>query len=598
MACIRTQVGGYIFGHKSSTTTTSSISRFYNYGIESSPAPRARRKPLSTSKHSPWPTYSTVRRWFQALAPFLFFALLTVTFAWPVVSQLNGVIVGDDQDVFINPWADWWTFQALTRPELTLWATDYLFFPRGTSLHFHSFSHLTSLVSLALRPLLGALAAYNATILLHLVLAGLAMYHFGRYITGSVVAGLLAGIVFAFNSHNILQTAHPVLVSVWPLPWSGLFLLQAIDHNDHRRALLAAGVVLLAALCSTLMLVLTGLWLIFLLGFALVTGRIGRDTLPTLALFAFASVGFVLLPLYPLLQEAVVSANTAFVVDAGPSTPTDVLAPIRLYWRGLFARSLHFGLVPLLLIGASLLRRRQTWPWLLFLVIVYLFAIGPEPLVARQQTAITLPWSDAVRPLLRHTHRLNVLMSAALAALVAYGWTALAEKLHHAPKARWLLALLLATFIYAEYNHPNFPYRTPTVSSFYTEYLEQVPDDVALAILPTGRQQDKLYMHFQTVHGHKMTNGVVSRHDPEAFHFTRNNDLLRAGSVNLPPVDLPDDPIPALQELADAGIDFLILDKPHFEQQELDLRRWRELMPDAPVYEDDLVVVFPTSPNR
>lgn len=567
--------------------------------IETSPIDHTRQEPQHHTRwRSLWSSQSGDRRWFEALAPLALFVLLTVVFAWPILTQLDTVIVGDDQDVFINPWADWWTFKALTEPEISLWATDYLFFPRGISLHFHSFSPLTSLISLSLRPFLGALAAYNVTILLHLILAGLAMYNFGRYLTGSAIAGLLAGIVFAFNSHNILQTAHPVMVSVWPLPWSALFLLQAIDHGDNRRALLAAGVVFLAALCSTLMLILTTLWLLFILGFALATGRLKRDVLPTLAVFGSACAGLLLVPLFPLLHEALLGANTAFIVDGGASTPTDVMAPIRSYWRGLFARSLHFGIVPLLLIAASFARLRQTWPWLIFIVVVYFFAIGPHPLVAREETGLTLPWSYAVRPLLRHTHRLNVLMSAALAGLVAYGWTALAIRIHVKRGGRWLLALLLAGLIFAEYSYPNFPYRTPPVSSFHTDYLDGAPDDVALAILPTGRQEDKLYMYFQTLHGHKLANGVVSRHDPEAFRFIRNNALLRAGSVNLPPVNLPDDPLPALQELAGAGIGYLVLYKPYFERKKLNLGSWRELMPHAPIYEDDLVVVFATNAQR
>lgn len=531
----------------------------------------------------------------KALAPLLLFALLTTIVAWPVVSQLDSLIIGDDQDAYLNPWADWWTLRALTEPQTSFWYTDYLFYPRGTDLHFHSFSHLTTIVSLSLRPLFGSIGAYNVTILLHLVLAGLAMFHFARYLTDSALAGLLAGIVFAFNSHNILQTSHPVLVSVWPLPWSALFLLQAIDRRDNRRALIAAGFVFLAALCSTLMLILTGLWLLFILFFALLTGRLTRDSQRQIILFGLASAVLAALPVLPLLEEALLGANRDFVVTGVENLPADVLAPVQPYWFGLLPRSLHFGIVPLLLLGASFFRLRQTWPWLLFLLAVYLFAIGPTPVVAEEELSVNLVWSNAIRPLLRHTHRLNVLMSAGLAGLVAYGWVVVAARLQRVPLLYWLIALLLAGSIYIEYSHSRFPRRSAAVSPFYTEYLEAVPDDVALAILPTGRQQDKLYMYFQTLHGHKMTNGVVSRHDDEVFNFIRNNALLHAGAVNLSPTPFPEDGGSALSELAEAGVGFLVLDKASFEQQELDWQRWRALLPGEPVYEDDLVVVFSTS---
>ena len=533
----------------------------------------------------------------HALAPLLIFTLLTATAAWPVLTRLDSVIVGNDQDVYINPWADMWTLRALRDPGRSLWFTDLLFYPHGADLHFHSFSHLTTAISLALRPLFGSLPAYNLAVLVHVVLVGVAMFHFARYLSDSALAGLLAGIVFAFNSHTIWQTAHPVLVSIWPLPWAALFLLQAMERRDSRCALAAAFFVFLAALCSTLMLILTALWLAFILLFALAAGRLRRPALPALALFAIASAALVAVPLYPLLTEALLHSNTSFVIDAGPSVPTDALAPLRPYWSGLLARSLHFGAVPIGLLLAALFRLRKTWPWFLFLVVVYLFAIGPHPVVGGVEANVILPWSNLVRPLLRHTHRLNVLLSAALAVLVGYGWTVVASRLQSKRWQHWLLAATLGALIFAEYMIPPFPYRTPPVSAFYTAYLDNVPDDVALAILPTGRQEDKLYMYYQTLHGHPMTGGVISRPQEDVFRFIRANPLLRAAAVNWEPAPLPADFSPSLQELANAGVGYVVLEKTIFRRKGLDLATWVQKMPFPAIYEDDRVVVFPTAPN-
>ncbi len=534
------------------------------------------------------------RRWLEHLLPLLFYSLLTVITAWPVVTQLDTVIIGSDQDALINPWADMWTLQALRDPQRTLWHTDYLFLPHGADLHYHSFSHLTTAVSLALRPIFGNLPAYNLTILLHLILAALAMFHFARYLTGSTLAGILSGLVFAFNSHNIWQTSHPVLVSIWPLPWAALFLLQAFEHSGHRRALIAAVFVFFAALNSTLMLILTSLWLAFIIFYALITSRLKCANLSVLALFAAATIALVALPLLPLMGEAFLRNNSSFLIEEGISLPTDMLGPIRPYWLGLLGRSLHFGIVPLALLAAASLRVRTTWPWFLLLLLTYLFAIGPRPLVGGTEVNVTLPWSHLIPPLLRHTHRLNVLISAALAVMVAYGWVVIAGRLVARRGRLWLLALLLGGLIFAEYTYPSFPHQAPAVSDFYTEFLDTVPDDVALAVLPTGRQEDKLYMYFQALHGHKMTGGVVSRPSAGVFDFIRNNPLLRAGAINWEPVPLPDDVSAAFQELAGAGVGYLVLDKPHFAQNRLDLRAWRETIAVPPIYEDELVVVFAT----
>lgn len=537
---------------------------------------------------------AAARRWLTRLAPLLFFIILTAIAARPVVSQLDTVIIGNDIDAFINPWADMWTLRALQDPGRSLWHTDFLFYPHGTDLYFHSFSHLTSAVSLTLRPLLGRLPAYNLTILLHIVLSGLAMFHLTRYLTGSAIAGLMAGMVFAFNSHNIWQTTHPVLVSIWPLPWAGMFLLQAMERQDFRRALVAAVFVFLAALNSTLMLLLTSLWLSFVLFYALVGRRLTRAALPVVAVFGSTSAVLAVIPLLPLLHEALVVGNPSFVINASTSVPTDVLAPLQPYWSGLIAPGLHFGVVPLVLMFVALWRFRRTWPWVLFLVVTYLFAIGPQPTVGGMPVDMVLPWSNLVQPVLRQTHRLNVLISVALAVLVALGWTAVAERFGRRHRWRWLVALVLGGFLFAEYTAPAFPYSSPQVSAFYTEFMDGVPDDVAIAILPIGRQEDKFYMYYQTLHGHRMTGGVVSRPEPGTFAFVRDNPVLRAGAVNWEPRELPINVSPALRELAAAGVGYLVLDKTLFDENDLDLERWRRAMPVDPVYEDALVVVFPT----
>ncbi|MFZ0546244.1 MAG: hypothetical protein WAM60_12435, partial [Candidatus Promineifilaceae bacterium] len=125
------------------------------------------------------------------------------------MANLNSVIIGDDNDVYINPWDDWWTAKAISDPDISLWKTDYLFYPKGANLVYHSFSHLNTLVSLGLRPFLGTFPAYNITMLINLVLNGFSMFQLARYLTKSTIAALLAGIVFAFNSQVIYQICHP-----------------------------------------------------------------------------------------------------------------------------------------------------------------------------------------------------------------------------------------------------------------------------------------------------------------------------------------------------------------------------------------------------
>lgn len=96
---------------------------------------------------------------------------------------------------------------------------------------------------------------------------------------------------------------------------------------------------------------------------------------------------------------------------------------------------------------------------------------------------------------------------------------------------------------------------------------------------------------------------MISRAGEDVFQFINGNSLLRAGAVNETPVLFPQDATAALHQLAEANVGFLIIDKALLneayreETSLLDIEDWRNLMPVTPIYEDDLLLVFPTAPE-
>lgn len=520
-----------------------------------------------------------------------FFLLLVVVAGWPVLAHLDTVIAGDDIDVYINPWADWWTQKALSDPALSLWQTDYLFYPQGADLSYHSYSHLNTALSLLLRPFVGPLPAYNLTVLFNYFLIALAMYHFTRYWTGSAGAGLLAGIVFAFNSHSLYQSCHPVLLSIWTLPWTALFLLKAVERNSLKWAAVAGFFVFLTALVSVLMLILLALWLAALGLFMFATRRWGLSQWRLFALFGLIGAVLSLPVLYPLLREALADGNGSFVVDPYASFVTDLASPVTPHWIHWYIRGIYFGIMPgaLLLLAAG--RLRQTRFWFALLLVSFLFAAGPRPTLGGEQLDLVLPWSLSLAPLLRNMYRLNIIVSLALAMLVGYGWLVFARHLPRRRAVKGAALLLLALFIFADYLQPTFPHTRLSAPRFYRQVLAHEPEDVAIAIVPSGRQYDKPHLYYQTIHEHKMVNGVVSRAPAVTDDFISSNPLLRAGFMDLPPAPLPDQPQRALEALAAAGVDYLVVEK---GWRDLDPEAWRAALPGSPVYEDGQVLVYAT----
>ena len=523
---------------------------------------------------------------------FALFALLTVVISWPLLVRLDEVLIGNDNDTLINVWADWWTLQAWQQPDVTLYQTDVMFYPHGANLVYHSFSHLNTLVSLALRPLLGILPAYNVAVLLNIYLAGVAMCHLARYLTGSTSAGIIAGVIFAFNSHAIYQTAHPVLVTIWPLPWATLSFWWAMQANSRKWAVVAAIFVFLAAAASTHLLIFCAIWFAVLIPYLLLSRSGPRPSGRILLTFGFTAAILILPLLFPLIQDALANRNNTFLIDPYNSIEADLFALFRPQWYERMPRNLYLGIAPFaLLLVAVASRRKEMRLWALLSVGAFLFSIGPRPQFLGTELNITLPWSLLIVPVLRQTHRMNILLGFGLAMLAAYGWVALAAKVR-SERGKRIAAALIILAIFGEYAAVPFPYLRQPVSYFYTDILPQEPADVAIAILPTGRQEDKRYMYYQTFHEHKMTGGVISRASEDTFQFIYDNPLLRAGAVNLPPMPIPEDVRPHLHALADNKITYLILDK-----KLMDVEPWRTVFPFPPIYEDNLLLVYETDPE-
>jgi hypothetical protein len=522
----------------------------------------------------------------------LLFVLLTIVAAWNIVTDLDGVIVGRDNDVYINQWADWWTYKAITDPATSLWRSDEMYYPIGADLIYHSFSHLNTAVSLGLRPFIGTLPAYNIAILLNYVLAGLSMFHLGRYLTDSSVAGILAGIVFAFNSHNMYQSSHPVLVSVWCFPWMTLFFMRAVRENSIKLALLAAVFVFLGAATSTILVILMAFWMGILVLYMFFAKQLPRPSWKILLAFGMASGLLVLPTVWALLVDAVAGGNGNFITSPEESIRTDMISPIVPHWYEWLERGMYLGIMPFYLTMLAVGRRRkQAVLWFLLAFVAYLFAIGPEPHFANFQLGIVLPWTLPIAPVLRNMYRMMILMSLGVAMLTAYGWLGFRQSLQsRKARTQMIIACLVGLAIFLEFTVVPFPSTPATVSAFYSDYLDQVPQDVVLAIVPTGRQEDKRYMYYQTIHEHPMTGGVISRVWDDVFAFIEENPLLRFGAVDMEPVPFPDDPEAALQQLAEANIGYLIIDKRLIDDVEI----WRGRLPTSPIFEDQLLLVYRT----
>jgi len=550
------------------------------------------------------------------------YVLISFVLTLPLPLTMNRCLVGDDIDVWINPWANWWTQKSLSEG-LPFYYTKYLFYPQGTSLVYHSFSHANTALWLPLRHLVGDLSAYNLTVLVTYPLSAFTFYLLAYYFSKSRPAAFVAGLIFAFSPYHVAESSHPVLGTIQWIPLFMLSLEKAIIQKRIRSGLSAAFWLWLTALSG---------WHLMILALALGTCRAlyllltehrwrNRQVQQVLLI---ASLAFAILTLpfiWPLLREQFASGTPGYIAAhqeryAGadllafftPSNYHPLLGPSvsqiyeRFYPGGLWQRPAFIGYSVLILgfIGIWRSGRRGRFWWFASTVL-FVLALGPYPrLLGQRLFSFPLPWGVPLIRLIRYTERVNILLTLCWSLLAAWGCAAIFKIALPQRRRRAVLVAGVLILVVFEYCPVPFPSTRVEVSPFYFE-LAREPGDLALLEIPMGRQPAKISMYYQTIHERPLVEGAVSRTPPYAYDFISGNELLSL----LPQYSLPDYegpfafPFPdvsrQLETLAEAGIRYIVFHRDRTPPAML--AAWQSFVVVDPVYEDASLVVYHTRPD-
>jgi hypothetical protein len=172
-----------------------------------------------------------------SLLPLYFVAALIATY--PLVRDL-GSAVTDPVDPILNAWIMAWEHQILlTRPLEFLNAN--IFYPYSQTLLY---SETLMLPATLLMPIQLAtdnpILTHNLLVLLGLASTGGGGYLLGRWLFRSHGAGVLLGMVFAFNSYTLSNLGQVQLLQLAPLPLALLYTGKVIRRPRLRFALLLA----------------------------------------------------------------------------------------------------------------------------------------------------------------------------------------------------------------------------------------------------------------------------------------------------------------------------------------------------------------------
>jgi hypothetical protein len=488
----------------------------------------------------------------RTLFPLLFFLGWALLFSFPLGFHIaDSVALTRGGDAWLHIWDLWWLNKSLVDLHQNPYYTNYILFPTGLNLYYHSLDLFNGLLSIPLQHLTGLTATFNLLVLANLTIDGLASYLLCMDRTGSVGAALVGGAIFA--SAPLLGTSLDLgqldEVTVWWVPLYIMALWRALDSpgpvwraGGGRRATLTAAACLVGASLATWyftagLVVFTA---VFVPAYLLArqrtaTGNHDAAGRPSTSAFwtrslvkAVTIAALFALALSPLLvamvRERLSGATYMLSTLAATQFNSADLLGLFLPPRIDSDVTLHGSGVPLgyIALGLSIIGlvsyRRKLWPAGLGLVILVVMALGPDLQVAGNLTGIPLPYALLNNvPFIgasRQPLRFLATADACLALLAAFGVARLlgADRLSNirkvlVPGALALLALEVIAI-------PRTLASTDTGPAY--TFLKQAPDMGAVLELPNDSWSAPSLLD-QTTHERPIIGGYTSRHFPYPF---------------------------------------------------------------------------------
>lgn len=560
--------------------------------------------------------------WTIGLA-FLLYLILSIVVTWPLLPRIGTTLSGGSTDAMLHYWNGWWVLQAI-QEGTSPYSTNLLFHPIGVSLAYQNFAWLSILPWLVLQSVVDGIVSYNLVILLNLALSGFAAYLLTNELTGNHLAAFVAGLIYLSWPFRLSQLDHPNLISTQWIPFFLLSLIWAIRYRQIRYGLLAGLCLALVGYTRWQLLipavVMGGIYLLFNLPKQLELSDISK---PLIAGFAFSVL--LLIPAVVLLasQQAIPQASIDDILREGeesimqtdllayftPSGDHPVFGPVTkpIYDEIYQVRSAsrrfpaYVGLTSLALAGLGIwYARRDALPWLIMGVVLIFLAAGHEwrlngRVFGNVPTLYRLLEPLVVFRLLRVPDRYNLFLALPFAVLAAYGLSYLFGRVAQYGRIVSLtFAIFFGVLILFEYLSIPIDQQEIQLTQF-NEILMNDPNSAAILDLPIDPIKAKQNMFAQTIHQRPIMFGHISREPLGAYEYIDENPLLRVlrQSNEMPPwlTDVGEQ----LATLATDDVEFIVMHKDQIGADRIE--HWKRYLPIEPVFEDNTIAAFSTSPE-
>lgn len=572
------------------------------------------------------------------------YLVLTLIMTFPLVTEFTTAIPGDGFDGWQNYWNLWWVKKALLDLGTNPFFCDYVYYPTGASLYFHTLNIFNGLFTVPVQDVLGLTVSYNLVVVFSFIVGGygtyLLVYRLGAGPSSRSgqgrLAAFVAGLVFTFSPYHFAHLlGHMQLISLEWLPFYVLFTIKALGPVSGQRLKsslpIAAVFLVLTFLCEWGYYVMyLAIFTLLYAGYVTVENRGWRIWEPAARAGLIWLLSMVLVSpiLVPMAVEAI--KTTEYLTppfEQSLSLSADLLAfftPNEMHplwgdwaraWSERFTtttseRMVFAGYIPLVLGALALWKRRQRAGfWALSLLVFFVLALGPVLHVGGQSvsvlgTTIPLPYVVLYRllpvvRLSRSISRFDVMVMLNLAVLVGLGigwlegWVA---RCLSGSVVRWFGGWVVGgaagALICFEFLAAPYPMTEVEVPTFYQQ-VAQEPGDFVLMELPMNWDRP-IHQFNQVYHGKKLIAAYFGK--PNPLSVVEKTPVLQHFRYLGPDIIAQDISQIGTSVLASFNVRYVILDlyqMPGGREREITLHLAEKVFGDTvPFYRDERLIVY------
>lgn len=486
------------------------------------------------------------------------YCLISLIYTYPLIFNMNRLggnpSGGADSPMFA--WNLWWLKHSLLNLHVSTFKTDWLFYPIGADLTYHTLSIFNGIISIPLQFIFSLTMTYNIILFLTFLLSAVTAFFLIYYLIENIRAAFIGGMIFSFTPYHFAHaSAHLNFATIQFLPLIVLCLFKLFNKPNIKNSIFFA-ISLILNFYSCYYYAIYVLFFIIMFVFYLILIR--RMNLAFVRYFSIGVIIF-MIGIAPMLvnfigilgqkdvyihcgEEYIYVADlVSFFIPHPNNFISQALGLLPIYQRFTGFNCPHetIRFVGYIVIFLSLLAIVKTkfsfkWFWVFIATFFFTISLGPHLHILGKTyfPSIKMPfyWLIQKAPFIKNARipsRAAIMLVLSLTILASYGYSYLERRIKN-KITKYIVFGIASCLLLFELYCGKFPQININIPMFYRD-IALDKSEYAILDFPinVGHAVIEKYMFYQTVHNKKICNGRLSRCEPREDVWNKLKDFKK-----------------------------------------------------------------------